>query len=87
MRIISKQLDTKLGQFTQKELDSVLRKIRNPKAALLDERLSEICKTREFDRILLRHCYALYNKNTIDRSTKGYILPFPKKGGLGLAKN
>ena len=31
-RIISKQLDIKLGQFTQ-ELDSVLRKIKNRKAA------------------------------------------------------
>ena len=35
-RIISKQLDIKLGPFTQEELDSVLRKIRNRKAAGLD---------------------------------------------------
>ncbi len=35
-RIISKQLDIKLGPFT-KELDSVLRKIKNRKAAGLDE--------------------------------------------------
>ena len=32
-RIISKQLDIKLGSFTQEELDSVLRKIKNRKAA------------------------------------------------------
>ena len=36
MRIISKQLDIKLGPFTQ-ELDSVLRKIKDRKAAGLDE--------------------------------------------------
>ena len=36
-RIISKQLDIKLGQFTQGELDSVLRKIKNRKVAGLDE--------------------------------------------------
>ena len=36
-RIISKQLDIKLGPFTQEELDSVLRKIKNRKAAVLDE--------------------------------------------------
>ena len=30
-RIISKQLDIKLGPFTQEELDSVLRKIKNRK--------------------------------------------------------
>ena len=36
-RIISKQLDIKLGPSTQEELDSVLRKIKNRKAAGLDE--------------------------------------------------
>ena len=36
-RIISKQLDIKLGPFTQEELESVLRKIKNRKAAGLDE--------------------------------------------------
>ena len=36
-RIISKQLDIKLGPFTLEELDSVLRKIKNSKVAWLDE--------------------------------------------------
>ena len=36
-KIISKQLDIKLGLFTQEELDSVHRKIKNRKAAGLDE--------------------------------------------------
>ena len=86
-RIISKQLDIKLGPFTQEELDSVLRKIKNRKAAGLDEIPPEVWKTRQFDDILLRHCNAVYNQNPIDRWTKGCILPFPKKGELGLAKN
>ena len=47
----------------------------------------EVWKIREFDDILLRYCNAVYNQNTIDRWTKGCILPFPKKGDLGLAKN
>ena len=51
-RIISKQLDIKLGPFT-KELDSVLRKIKNRKAAALDEIPPEVWKTRQFDDILL----------------------------------
>ena len=85
-RIISKQLDIKLGPFTQ-ELDSVLRKIKNRKAAGLDEIPPEVWKTRQFDDILLRHCNAVYNQNPIDRWMKGCILPFPKKGDLGLAKN
>ena len=57
-RIISKQLDIKLGLFTQKELDSVLRKIKNRKAVGLDELPPEVWKTRQFDNILLRHCNA-----------------------------
>ena len=86
IKIISNQLDIKLGQFTQ-ELDSVLRKIRNSKAAGLDEIPPEEWKTMEFDDILLWHCNAVYNQNTIDRWKKGCILPFPKKGDLGIAKN
>ena len=87
IRIIIKQLDIKLGPFTQEELDSVLRKIKNKKAAGLDEIPPEVWKTRQFDNILLRHCNAVYNQNLIDRWMKGWILPFPKKGDLGLVKN
>ena len=71
-RIISEQLDIKLGLFMQKELDSVLRKIKNIKAV-------------RFDDILLQHFNAIYNQNPIDKWTKGCILPFPKKGNLRLA--
>ena len=85
--IISKQLDIKQGPFTKEELDSVLRKIKNKRAAGLDEIPPEVWKTRQFDDILLRHCNAVYNQNPIDRWTNGCILPFPKKGDLGLAKN
>ena len=60
-KIISNQLDIKLGQFMQEELDSVLRKIKNRKAARLDEIPPEVWKTWEFDDILLRHCNAVYN--------------------------
>ena len=79
-RIISNQLDIKLGPFTEKKLDSVLRKIKNRKTAGLDEIPPEVWKTRQFDDILLRHCNAVYNQNRIDRWMKGCILPFPKKG-------
>ena len=60
-KIISNQLDIKLGQFTQEELNSVLRKIKNREASKLDEIPPEIWKTREFGDILLRHCNAVYN--------------------------
>ena len=86
MKIISNQLGIKLGQFMQ-ELESVLRKIKNRKAAGLDEIPPEVWKTREFDDILLRHCNAVYNQNATDRWTKGCILPFPKKADLRIVKN
>ena len=86
-RIISKQLDIKIGPFTPEELDSVFRKIKNRKAAGLDEIPPEVWKTRQFEDILLRHCNAVYNQNPIDRWMKGCILPFSKKEDLGLAKN
>ena len=80
-------MDIILGPFTQEELDSVLRKIKIRKGARLDEIPPEVWRTRQFDDILLRHCNAVYNQNTIDRWIKGCILPFSKKGDLGLAKN
>ena len=86
-RITSKQLDIKLGPFTQEKLDLVLRKIKNRKAAGLDEIPPEVWKTRQFDDILLRQCNAVYNQNPIDRWKKGCTSPFPKKDDLGLAKN
>ena len=85
--IISKQLDIKLRPFTQEELGSVLRKIKNKKAAGLDEIPPEVWKIRQFDDILLRHCNAVYNQNPIDICMKRCILPFPKNSDLGLAKN
>ena len=62
-RIISKQLDIKLGPSTKEVLDSVLRKIKNRKAAGLDEIPPEVWKTRQFDNILLWQCNAVYNQN------------------------
>ena len=54
-RIISKQLDIKLGPFTQEELNSVLRKIENGKAPGVNEIPTKVWKTRQFDGIQLRH--------------------------------
>ena len=87
VKIISNPLDIKLGQFTQEELDIVLRKIKNRKATGLDEIPPEVWKTRKFDNILLRYCNAIYDQNIIDRWTKGYILPFSKEGNFGISKN
>ena len=72
--------------FLKKKTFQAIR-IKNRKAAGLDEIPPEVWKTRQFDDILLRQCNAVYSQNRIERWTKGCILPFPKKGDLGLAKN
>ena len=80
-RIISKQLDIKLGPFTKEELDSVLKKLKIGKLqGWTRSPPPEVWKTRQFDDILLRQCNAVYSQNRIERWTKGCILPFPKKG-------
>ena len=56
-------------------------------SAGFDEIPPEVWKTRQFDDILLRHCNTVYNQNPMDRWKNGCILPFLKKGDLGLAKN
>ena len=76
-RIISKHVDIKLGSFTQEEVHSVQWKIKNRKAAGLDEIPPEVWKIKEFDDILLRHCNATYNQNPVDMWMKRCILPLP----------
>ena len=65
--IINNQQDNKQGQFMQEVINLVLRKIKNRKAAGLDEILPEVWKTREFDNMLLWYYNGVYNQNTIDR--------------------
>ena len=78
-RILSKQLDIKLGPFAQEELDSVLRKIKYRKAAGFDEIPPETWKIRLFDDTLLRHCNAVYNQNPIDRWIRDASSPSLKR--------
>ena len=77
-KIISNPLDIKLRQFVL-ELDLVLRKIKNRKAAGLDEKPLEVWKTRKFDGILLRYCRAVFNENIIGRWTKAASSLSPRK--------
>ena len=83
-KIINGQLDIKLYE---EELDAVLNKIKNRKAASLDDIPPAVWKTKQFDNILLSLCYASIKKNTIEKWMKVYILPFHKKGNFGITKN
>lgn len=85
--IIHHDLDIKQGNFSYDELDKVLKSLKNKKAAGLDGIPPEVWKTRQFDSILLELCNKVYYGQTIEKWTKGCILPFPKKGDLGVTKN
>ena len=49
------------------------------KFADLDKILCELWRTRTFDNILLRLCYAVNQENLVVKLTKGYIATFPPK--------
>ena len=63
IKIINNLVDIKLGQFTHEELNVVLTKIINKKAACLDEIPPEVWKTRKFDDIQLEYVNTVYNQN------------------------
>ena len=60
LKVINNQLDIKLGQFTQEELNVILTKIKNRKAASLDKIPPEVWKTRKFDNLLFWYCNAVH---------------------------
>ena len=86
-QIIDNELPIKKGPFSEEELETVLKKLKNKKAPRLDEIPPEVWKTRRFNDILLKSCTSLYNRSSIQIWTEGCILPFPKKGDLSLATN
>ena len=74
-KIIDNQQDFKLRQFTQEELT----KIKNRKAAGLDDISPEVWKTRKFDDLLLWYYNTIYNQNTIERWKKAAFFLSPSK--------
>ena len=72
-------MDVKLGHFTPDELNVVLKKIKNNKAAGLDNIPPEIWKTRAFDQILLQLCNDVYDGKPIDKWNENAYYPFLKK--------
>ena len=86
-QIVDYPLDIKLGNFLDAEIIEVIKKTKNKKAAGLDNIPPEVWKTQAFNDILLDLCNAVYNGEMIEKWTEGCILPFPKKGDLGLSKN
>ena len=47
----------------------------------------EVWKIGDYNEELLNFCNGVYNQQPIERWTEGCLLPFPKKGDLGLTTN
>ena len=86
-KIVEHELSIKKGNFSKEELEKVLTKIQNGKACGLDNIPPEVWKTGNFNDELLAFCNAVYNQENIERWKEGCILPFPKKGDLGVTTN
>ena len=85
--IIDNDLGIKSGNFTMDELKAALQNTKSAKACGLDNIPGEVWKLDDFNGILLQLCNAVYNGNPRDKCRQGCILPFPKKGDLGVASN
>ena len=86
-RIIDYQLNIETGPFTMEELVETRKKVKRGKACPDDNVPPEVWATGYFDEELLLMCNLVYDQQRIQRWTEGTILPFPKKGDLGLPTN
>ena len=77
--MISNQLDIRLVQFTEAELDAVFKKNQNRKAAGLNKIPPEVWKTRTFDDILLQLRNAVNEQNTKENGRKVTSFPSLRK--------
>ena len=75
-KFINTPLNINIGQFTEEELDTVLKRIKIRNAAGLNEILSKLWKTKKFDDIL-RLCNAVNKENTIQKWKKDCVFFFP----------
>ena len=86
-RIVVGELNIKKGNFSMEELKTAKRNIKRGKACGLDNIPSEVWLTGDYDNELLNFCNSVYQHEPIDKWRQGCILPFPKKGDLGLTSN
>ena len=86
MKVFDK-LPIETGEFTMDELKHSIKDLKSNKASGLDEIPPEVWKTECFDQELLELCNKTYQGDAPKTWRQGGILPFPKKGNLGLTNN
>ena len=85
--IVHKPLNIHTGNFTMKELQTALTMIPNGKACGLDQIPAEVWKSGALNTQLLELSNLVYNQQKIQIWLHSCILPFPKKGDLGITAN
>ena len=86
-QIIDNELPIKKGPFSEEELETVLKKLKNKKAPGLDEIPPEVWKTRRFNDISLNLAIPYKTKVLFRSGLKDAYFPSQKKGDLSLATN
>ena len=85
--VVETMLNIKTGSFEMYELIKAQKQVQNGKASALDNIPPEVWKKEEMREILLGFCNDVYNQEPIESWVDGCLLPFPKKGDLGLTSN
>lgn len=80
-------LPMETGNFTYLELRTAIKSLQNNKATGLDGIPAEVWKVGCLDQQLLEVCNKTYHGEAPNIWLKGGILPFPKKGDLGITTN
>ena len=86
-RMIDAELHIEKNDFTMKELQIVIKNLKNNKASGIDNIPAELWKAGICNEQLLYICNRVYNQQPVDTWRQSCIIPLPKKGDLRLATN
>ena len=85
--MIDLELHIGKNDFTMKELQIVIKNVRNNKASGVDNIPAEVRKAGICNGQLLYICNRVYNQQPVDTWRQSCIIPLPKKGDLRVATN
>ena len=86
-RMIDAEFHIEKNDFTMKELQIVIKNLKNNKASGIDNIPAEVWKAGICNEQLLYICNRVYNQQPVDTWRQSCIIPLPKKGDLRLATN
>ena len=85
--MIDAEFHIEKNDFTMKELQIVIKNLKNNKASGIDNIPAEVWKVGICNEQLLYICNRVYNQQPVAIWRQSCIIPLPKKGDLRLATN